>query len=79
MNVAALPEFVVELERIGKPLDNKALGWTQQMLSAEQHLRPTASSLVTSITTFGEDREGRGFCGICCASTKEDFSNWTDG
>jgi hypothetical protein len=77
-NMAALPEFVAELEGIGKLSDNEALSWTQQMLSAEQQLRPTASSLVTSITTFGKNGEGMGFCGICCVPTEEDLSDCAD-
>ncbi|KAF1963187.1 hypothetical protein CC80DRAFT_542334 [Byssothecium circinans] len=71
-NMAALPKFVAELEGIGELSDNRLLGWTQQMLSAEQRLRPTASSLATSIIESGS------FCGICCASSEEDFSDWAD-
>jgi hypothetical protein len=74
-NIAALPEFVAELEGIGALSDNKALGWAQQMLLAEQKLRPTASSLVASITASSQAREGMGFCGICCVSCEEEFSD----
>ncbi|KAJ4300784.1 hypothetical protein N0V90_002872 [Kalmusia sp. IMI 367209] len=77
-NMATLSEFMAELERIGMASDNRALSWAQQMLSAEQRLRPTATSLVTSITTLGKHGEGTGFCGICCMSPEEDFSDWTD-
>ncbi|KAF2175478.1 kinase-like protein [Zopfia rhizophila CBS 207.26] len=70
-NLTALSEFIVELEGIGELSDNGALGWTQQMLSAEQRSRPTTSSLVASITAFSKEGEGMGFCGICCVSSEE--------
>ena len=73
-NMAALPAFVAELGGIGELSDNRALGWVQEMLSPEQHLRPTASSLVASIT----EGERPDFCGICCVSSSEDFSDWVD-
>ncbi|KAF2801441.1 kinase-like protein [Mytilinidion resinicola] len=74
-NTAALPEFVAELEGIGVSSDNRALSWTQQMLSTEQQLRPTASSLVASIMASSQGREMTGFCGICCVYSEEEFSN----
>jgi hypothetical protein len=77
-NIDVLPEFIAELESIGKLSDNKAFGWIQEMLSPEQHLRPTASSLVTSITATGNGEEGTGFCGICCVVSEEDFSDYVD-
>jgi tetratricopeptide (TPR) repeat protein len=73
-NPAALLELVIELEAIGALSDNRALGWTQQMLSVEQQLRPTASSLVASITEGGR----MDFCGICCFSHEEEFSDYGD-
>ena len=36
--------------------DNRALGWIQRMLLTEQQLRPTAASLVASITASDKDR-----------------------
>ncbi|KAH7079473.1 kinase-like domain-containing protein [Paraphoma chrysanthemicola] len=73
---AALEEFVAELERTGELSDNRALDWTQQMLSPKQQLRPTASSLVASITSPSQEGELTGFCGICCISSdKEDLSD----
>lgn len=77
-NLTTLPEFMAELEGIGELSDNRALGWTQQMLLAEQQLRPTASSLVASITAFSNEGEGMDFCGICCVSSSEEFSDWVD-
>jgi hypothetical protein len=49
-----------------------ALGWTQKMLSIQPGSRPTAPSLVTSITASdkGEDTV---FCGICCVPDEDDF------
>ncbi|KAH7356081.1 kinase-like domain-containing protein [Pyrenochaeta sp. MPI-SDFR-AT-0127] len=77
-NPTALLDFVAELEKTGEFSDNIALGWTQQMLSPKQQLRPTASSLVTSITASDQGGESMNFCGICCVSSEEDFSDWED-
>jgi tetratricopeptide (TPR) repeat protein len=77
-NPAALSEFVAELEGAGELYDNRALGWTQQMLSVERQLRPTATSLVVSITAISHEGKGTGFCGICCISPEEEFSDWAD-
>jgi tetratricopeptide (TPR) repeat protein len=76
-NLVALPDLIVELESIGELSDNFVFSWTQGMLSEERHLRPTASSLVASITA--SDREDRvtGFCGICCVFSEE-FPDWMD-
>lgn len=74
-NPDALPGFIAELEGIGHSSDNRALGWTRKMLSAEQQLRPTASSLIASIV--GEVENMR-FCGICCVSPDDDYSDWED-
>ncbi|KAF1999915.1 kinase-like protein [Amniculicola lignicola CBS 123094] len=74
-NPDALPEYIAELEGIGNPLDNCALGWTRQMLSPEQRLRPTATSLAASIIA-GQETGSISFCGICCRSPDEDFSDF---
>lgn len=76
-NLVFLPEFTAQLEKMGDFADNRALSWTQQMLSAEQQLRPTASSLFTSITTLNE-RGSKSFCGICCVESGEGFSDLED-
>jgi tetratricopeptide (TPR) repeat protein len=73
-NMATLPQFVTMIKGIGQPSDNIVFSWIQQMLFAEQQLRLTASSLVTSIL----ESESVGFCGICCVSPEERFSDWTD-
>jgi hypothetical protein len=77
-NIAVLPEFIAELKKTGEFSDNKALRWTQEMLFVEQQQRPTAASLVASIIESSMDGEGSGFCGICCVSEDDDFSDGTD-
>jgi hypothetical protein len=77
-NLDALPKFIAELEGIGRLSDNQALGWTRRMLSVEQQSRPTASSLVTSIIASDQDEGSMRFCGICCVSAEEDFSDCLD-
>jgi TolA-binding protein len=73
-NTAALLELVAELEGVGSLCDNRALGWIQRMLLTEQQLRPTAASLVTSITASDKDRHGSTlFCGICCLLPDDPF------
>jgi hypothetical protein len=66
-NPTGVDELVTEFKQMGNPADNAALGWAQDMLMAEQKLRPTASSLMGSIIAVREG-EGGGFCGICCVS-----------
>lgn len=73
-NMAALSQFVSVVKGIGQPSDNAVFSWIQQMLLAEQQLRLTASSLAASIL----ESKRMGFCGICCASTEEELSDWTD-
>jgi tetratricopeptide (TPR) repeat protein len=78
-NTAALLELVAELEGVGSLCDNRALGWIQRMLLTEQQLRPTAASLVASITASDKDRrESTVFCGICCLSPDDQFSDAVD-
>ncbi|KAH7394810.1 kinase-like domain-containing protein [Pyrenochaeta sp. MPI-SDFR-AT-0127] len=78
-NLAALSEFILELEGIEEVYDNRALAWAQQMLLEEPDLRLTASSLVASIRAFSKEGVGTGFCGICCASPEDGVSDWSDG
>jgi tetratricopeptide (TPR) repeat protein len=78
-NTAALLELVAELEGVGSLCDNRALGWIQRMLLTEQQLRPTAASLVASITASDKDRcESTVFCGICCLSPDDQFFDEVD-
>jgi len=64
-NTEGLRELVAELQKMNNPSDNVTLRWIQDMLMIQQHLRPTASALISSITAAGESGTG-GFCGICC-------------
>ena len=78
-NRAALVELMAELQEIESMADNRALEWVQQMLSVEQQLRQTAAALVASIIAAGEAGDGnRPFCGICCTSLDDDFSDAFD-
>ncbi len=78
-NPAALVELVAELKRMGTLSDNRALEWVQQMLRTEPVLRPTAASLVASIIAASKEGEGNAaFCGICCFSLDDDFSDAVD-
>ena len=78
-NRAGLLELVAELKEEGGISDNRALEWVQQMLLTEQQLRPTAAALVASIITTGKQGDGNGpFCGICCVSLDDDFSDAVD-
>ena len=76
-NMDALSEFIVELSLVEKLSDNRAFGWTQQMLSLEQHSRPEAS-LVTLMITDSQQEEEMGFCGTCCNPLEECFSDRGD-
>jgi hypothetical protein len=76
-NLAALSDLIVLLESIGELSDNLIFSWTQGMLSEGQHSRPTASSLVESITDSSREDRGTGFCGICCISSEE-FSDFSE-
>jgi serine/threonine protein kinase len=61
--------LITELKETGSPTDNAALVWVQYIVMLQQQLRPTAASLMGSITSAGEKGGGNeAFCGICCAS-----------
>ncbi|KAK3171443.1 hypothetical protein OEA41_003527 [Lepraria neglecta] len=78
-NSAALLELIAELEETGSISDNRALEWVQQMLLIDQQLRQTAAALVASILAAGKQGDGNGpFCGICCVSLDDDFSDAVD-
>ncbi|OCK97560.1 kinase-like protein [Cenococcum geophilum 1.58] len=78
-NPDALYELIAELEEKGTTSDNKALVWIQHMLLIERQLRPTAASLIASITLASKDsEESASFCGICCLSPDDDFSDAID-
>ena len=78
-NPSGTDALVAELKETGSPTDNLALRWVQDMVMLPQKLRPTAASLMVSIT--GADQQGdrtESFCGICCASP-DDFLSDFDG
>ncbi len=78
-NRAGLLELVAELEEMGNISDNRTLEWVQQMLLTDQQLRQTAAALVASIIAVGKQGDGNGsFCGICCMSLDDDFSDAVD-
>jgi hypothetical protein len=68
-NPTGTSALITELKETGSPTDNAALVWAQDMVMLQQQLRPTATSLIGSITS-ADEKGGRNeaFCGICCAS-----------
>ncbi|KAH7068910.1 kinase-like domain-containing protein [Paraphoma chrysanthemicola] len=81
LNAAALPDFIAHLTSLPQWTDNRALDWTASMLQEVQVSRPTASALVTQITSPTGGGEQTGFCGICCMVPEgededEDFSDY---
>lgn len=78
-NPTALPELIATLRASGQALDDCALEWPRRMLQVEQQHRPTANTLIASIITAGPaaDRSGI-FCGICCTSLDDEFSDVSD-
>lgn len=78
-NRAALLDLVAELKEIGSISNSRPLEWIQQMLLTEQQLRPTAAALVATIVAAEKQGDGMGpFCGICCVSLDDDFSDAVD-
>jgi TolA-binding protein len=72
-NPTGTDALVAELKETGSPTDNAALGWVHDMVMLPQQLRPTAASLMASITGAGQRSDrNEAFCGICCASP-DDF------
>jgi serine/threonine protein kinase len=53
LNPAGTDALVAELKEVGSSTDNAALGWVQDMVMLPQQLRPTAVSLIASITSAG--------------------------
>ncbi|KAK4985878.1 hypothetical protein LTR50_005667 [Elasticomyces elasticus] len=78
-NRAAFLELVAELKATESISDNRALVWIEQMLQMEQGSRPTAAKLILSISNASREGEGStGFCGLCCTSRDDDFSDADD-
>jgi serine/threonine protein kinase len=76
-NPMGVNELIVELKKTTHPADNAALGWAQDMLRIQHDQRPTAVSLMESITAVGEGGNRR-FCGICCVSPDDLLDGFSD-
>jgi serine/threonine protein kinase len=76
-NLAILPEFIAELKGSGELSDNTAFRWIQKMLSLEHYLRPSATSILTSISAPDEQGWNTRFLGVCCVPPEEDFSDFS--
>jgi serine/threonine protein kinase len=74
-NHVGLRELLRKLQEMKSLSDNVALGWIQDMLMMQPNLRPTAASLIASITTAGGSRNG-GYCGICCMSLDDPLDDF---
>jgi serine/threonine protein kinase len=80
-NPSAFAKLVTELKEEGLASDNMALSWIMDMVQVDHSLRPSATSLVTSIeaacinTALDADPV---FCGVCCLSTWSDVSDGLD-
>ncbi|USP79752.1 hypothetical protein yc1106_07026 [Curvularia clavata] len=78
-NPTGTASLIAELKATGSPIDNAALVWVQDMIMVQQQLRPTAAWLIGDIINVGQERDGNGaFCGICCASHDDLFSDWDE-
>jgi hypothetical protein len=78
-NPTSTDALVAELKETGSPTDNAPLRWVQDIVMLPQQLRPTAASLIASITSAGQrgDRT-EAFCGICCASPYDFLSDFDE-
>ena len=71
--------LITELKETGSPTDNIALVWVQEMVMLQQQLRPTAASLIASLTSADEKgSRNKAFCGICCASRDDVLSGFDE-
>jgi hypothetical protein len=71
--------LVAEFKETGSPTDNAALGWVQSMVTVPQQLRPTAASLMASITSASQKGDrNEAFCGICCPSPDDFLSGFEE-
>jgi TolA-binding protein len=71
--------LVAELKETGSPADNAPLEWVQDMVMLAQQLRPTAASLMASITGAGQKGDRKeAFCGICCAPSNDFLSSFDE-
>jgi tetratricopeptide (TPR) repeat protein len=78
-NPTGTDALIAELKETGSPADNAALVWVQDMIMLLQQLRPTAASLMASITSAGQKGDtNEAFCGICCASPDDFLSDFDE-
>jgi serine/threonine protein kinase len=78
-NPVAFIKLVEELQDTGSLHDNMVLTWIQPMLEQEPRCRPTAAELVAAITSCDKKSgDSTTFCGICCVSPDDDFSDSID-
>ncbi|CAG5179471.1 uncharacterized protein ALTATR162_LOCUS9296 [Alternaria atra] len=71
--------LITDLKETGSPTDNAALVWVKDMVMLQQQLRPTAASLMGSITSAGQQGGGNeAFCGICCVSRDDVLSGFDE-
>ncbi|KAF2023171.1 kinase-like protein [Setomelanomma holmii] len=78
-NPTGTDALITELKETCSPTDNAALVWVQDMIMLPRQLRPTAASLIASITNAGQERDGNeAFCGICCASPDDFLSDFDE-
>jgi serine/threonine protein kinase len=78
-NLVAFVKLVEELQGMGNLHDNIVLTWIQPMLEQEPRCRPTAAELVAAITSCNKRSGDRTtFCGRCCVSPDDDFSDSID-
>jgi serine/threonine protein kinase len=73
LNTDLIPELLAHISSSGQTSAKTALEWIREMLLEEQKARPTASTLVTWITTPIREGESTGFCGICCVLIEEEY------
>jgi serine/threonine protein kinase len=78
-NPTGLEGLLAELKQTASLSDNEVLVWIQQMLQEKHTSRPTAASLVTSITRpYSHGGADTVFCGICCLVPDDELSDATD-
>ncbi|OQE16198.1 hypothetical protein PENSTE_c025G04350 [Penicillium steckii] len=78
-NSTGLVKLLTELRQTGSLSDNVTLIWIQQMLQEKHILRPSAGSLVTSITQPNSNEGPETiFCGICCLAPDNSDSDDSD-
>ncbi|KAJ4286509.1 hypothetical protein N0V90_013209 [Kalmusia sp. IMI 367209] len=75
-NLAGTHLLIAELKRKGSRADDVVLGWVEDMIVPQSRVRPTATSLMASIT--GACRGNEAFCGICCVLHDDALSDFDE-